>query len=156
MRSLNVFQIMQPYENQESVMRRSGSSQTPPTPKKCSLFSHLKCCLRQSFCLFRTLISKVDMGEKVKIFLHFLHVLSCARCNMLRGGRRSWTHKPAGCFKTSPAISAQAVHYSTQRTNKSPRFLPLQQPIPFGQFAVFIFCFVCGLAHLYCFGREAV
>lgn len=68
-----------------ATLRKSGVSDetfrfisNPPTPKKCSLFSHLKCCLRQSFCLFRTLISKVDMGEKVKIFLHFLHVLSYA------------------------------------------------------------------------------
>lgn len=81
----------------------------------------------------------------------------CVRCsNMARGGRRSWTRKPAGCFKTSPAISAQAVYYSTQRTNKSPRFLLLQQPIPFGQFAVFIFCFVLVRARLYSFRKEAV
>lgn len=77
----------------------------PPHPIKCSLFSHyLKGCLRQRFWLFRTLISKVDMGEKVKKLLTFLTCALLARClccsNMVRGGRRCSAHKPAGCFKS--------------------------------------------------------
>lgn len=75
---------MQPYESQESVMRRSGSSQRPPPPppQKSSLFSHyLKCCLRQRFCLFRILISKVDMGKKViKLPTFLTYAFLCTLC----------------------------------------------------------------------------
>lgn len=128
-------------------MRRSGSSQ-PLHPPKCSLFSHnFKRGLKQGFCLFRTLISIwVERSSNISYMCSSVHTV-CVRCSNMA---------PVGCFKSSSAISAQAVYYSTQRTNKSPRFIPLQQPIPFGQFALFIFCFVLVRAHLYRFGRETL
>lgn len=142
-------------------MRHSGSlKKNPPAPhpKKCSLFSYYL----KRFCLFGTLLSKVNMGKAIKKLPPFL---ACALLHTLRAcAAVIWREK-----------EEEAELLSLRGASKRPRLFLLRlfiiphrgkinhrassrcnSPSHLDSFLYLFFVFVLARAHLLRFGREAV